>query len=199
MILILEEYFKDLPVKRRIVEGLYNNGISVRNGKFYVGEMELSVTEISKAFSVNRRTVYDTIRMVEEREEVRKVMSELRPIADIAEIAPLLGNQVVTAYTTPGSFSLSFGKFVDVIRKYGCYVKEVSGRNIGKSESFMRAIFYRTVPTKVFDEMSSIDGIQKLVITTPESLDIEPVCNKCIVRVCPNKISSGIGEAGVDL
>ncbi len=199
MILILEEYFKDLPVKKRIIEGLYNYGIAVRNGKFYVGEMELSVTEISKTFNVNRRTVYDTLRVVEEREEIRKVMSELRPVADIADIAPLLGNQVVTAYTTPGSFTISFGKFVDVIRKYGCYVKEVSGRNIGKSESFMRAIFYRTVPTKIFDEMSAIEGIQKLVITTPEDVEVEPVCTKCIVRVCPNKISSGFMESGAEL
>lgn len=199
MILILEEYFKDLPVKKRIIEGLYSYGISVRNGKFYVGNMELSVTEISKAFNVNRRTVYDTIRVIQQREEIRRVMSELKPEADIAEIAPLLGNQVVVAYTTPGSFTTSFGKFVDVIRKYGCYVKEVNGRNVGKSESFMRAIFYRTVPTKVFDEMSEIDGIQKLVITTPEDLDVEPVCNKCIVKVCPNKISSGIGDSGVAL
>ncbi len=199
MILILEEYFKDLPVKRRIVEGLYNHGISVRNGKFYIGDMELSVTEVSKAFNVNRRTVYDTIRVIEEREEIKKVMGELRPVADIADIAPLLGNQVVVAYTSPGSFTASFGKFVDVIRKYGCYAKEVTGRNIGKSESFMRAIFYRTVPTKVFDEMALIEGIQKLIITTPEDIEVEPVCNKCVVKVCPNKISTAVAESIYEL
>ncbi|AKA47867.1 regulator [uncultured archaeon] len=199
MILILEEYFKDLPVKKRIVEGLYSHGISVRNGKFYVGDMELSVTEVSKAFNVNRRTVYDTIRVIEEREEIRKVMAELRPVADIADIAPLLGNQVVLAYTSPGSFTASYGKFVDVIQKYGCYVKEVTGRNIGKSESFMRAIFYRTVPARIFDEMAAIEGIQKMIITTPENIHVEPVCNKCVVKVCPNKISTGVAESMYDL
>lgn len=199
MILILEEYFKDYPVKKRIVDGLYSHGISVRNSKFYIGDMELSVTEVAKAFNVNRRTVYDTIKVIEEREEIKRVMEELRPVADIADIAPLLGNQVVVAYTTPGSFTLSFGKFVDIIRKYGCYVKEVTGRNIGKSESFIRAIFYRTVPNRIFDEMSAIEGIQKLIITTPEGIGVEPVCNKCIVKVCPNKISSGVSEAIEDL
>lgn len=195
MILILEEYFRDVPVKRRIVEGLYNYGISVRNGKFYIGDIEISVTEISKAFNVNRRTVYDTLRIIEEKEEIRRVMNQLRPVTDIADIAPLLGNQVVVAHTTPGSFTITFGKFVDVIKKYGCYVKEVTGRNIGKSDSFVRAIFYRTVPNKVFDEMSSIDGVQKLIITTPQDISVEPVCNKCVVRVCPNKISSGVLES----
>lgn len=199
MILILEEYFKDIPVKRRIVEGLFSHGISVRNGKFYVGDMEVSVTEVSKAFSVNRRTVYDTIRVIEERDEIKKVMANIQPVADIADIAPLLGNQVVMAHTSPGSFTSSFGKFVDIIRKYGCYVKEVNGRNIGKSESYMRAIFYRTVPSRIFDEMASIEGIQKLIITTPEDIHVEPVCNKCVVKVCPNKISTAVEESMYEL
>ncbi len=36
MQLVFDEYFKAYPVKKKIVERLYANGISIVNNKFYV-------------------------------------------------------------------------------------------------------------------------------------------------------------------
>ena len=195
MLLILEEYFKEYPVKKRIVEGLYNHGISVVSGKFYLDKIELSVTEIANAFGVNRRTVYETLKLIENKEEIRQVMGKISPDVNISKVAPFMGNQVVTIYTTMGFFSKVFGEFIDTVRKYGCYMREVSGRNLGKDETFVRAIFYRPIPERIFTEIGKIEGIVKIIINTPEEIDGDLICNKCEVRICPNKLSTGITDS----
>ncbi len=64
MLLVLEEYFKEYPVKKKIVETLYNNGVSIKNGKFFLNDIEISLSSIAESIKVNRRTVYETIKFV---------------------------------------------------------------------------------------------------------------------------------------
>ncbi|HLH85735.1 MAG TPA: regulator [Thermoplasmataceae archaeon] len=194
MLLILEEYFKDHPIKRKIVEGLYERGISVQNGRLFVGGIEVSISEISKLFNVNRRTVYDTIKLIQSSPEISQVMSLLRPCVDISGVAPLMGDQVLTIRIAPGFFRKALTAVMQFISKYGCYVKEIKGTNMGADDIYIRAVFYRSVPRKIFEDIGSIEGINKLIIETPESTNLPLICDKCEVRVCPNKLSTSVLE-----
>ncbi len=194
MLLILEEYFRDHPIKRRIVEGLYERGISVNNGKFYTNDIELSISEVAKSFRVNRRTVYDTIKIIENTPGVKEIMARLKPSPNITNVAPLMGDQVATLYISPGYFSKAMSSLLECVRKYGSYVKEIYGRNQNREEVILRAIFYKTVPKTIFEELAKIDGIGRIVIEAPGNEFEEPICTKCEVKVCPSKLSSGIFE-----
>ncbi|MDA8144334.1 MAG: regulator [Thermoplasmatales archaeon] len=188
--MILEEYFKDHPIKKRIVEGLYRRGISVANSKFYSDGIEITISEVAKTFRVNRRTVYDTIRLIEESPAIKTVMSKLLPAADISRISPLMGDQVVTVSISPGYFSKTMSGVMDVAKRYGSYVKEIYGRNMIRNEVFLRAIIHHTVPRKIFEEMSKIEGVQKILIETSGTMDEDTICSKCEVKLCPSKLSS---------
>jgi hypothetical protein len=198
MLLILEEYFKDHPIKRKIVEGLYNRGISVNNGKFYTDGIEISISEVAKTFGVNRRTVYDTIKIIESTPGVKQIMASIRPLPDISQISPLMGDQVVTMLICPGYFSRAMSSLVDAVRKYGSYIKEIYGKNLRREETILRAIFFRTVPRKIFDDLAKIEGIEKIVIDSPGNREGEVVCTSCDVKICPNKLSTGIFEEPID-
>ncbi len=194
MLLILEEYFKDHPIKRKIIEGLYERGISVNNGKFYISDIELSISEVAKSFKVNRRTVYDTIKIVENTPGVKEIMERLRPSPNLAGVAPLMGDQVATLYISRGYFSKVMSSLLECVKKYGSYVKEIYGRNQSRDSLILRTIFYRTVPREIFEELGRIEGIEKIVIEATD-LDLdEPICTKCEVKICSNKLSSGIYE-----
>ncbi len=194
MLLILEEYFKDHPIKRKIVEGLYDRGISVHDGKFYISDIELSISEVAKSFKVNRRTVYDTIKIVESTPGVKEIMSRLRPSPNLSGVAPLMGDQVATLYIARGYFSKVMSSLLECVRKYGSYVKEIYGRNQSRDNLILRTIFYRTVPKEIFEELGKIEGIERIVIEST-SLDIdEAICTKCEVKICSNKLSTGIFE-----
>jgi Predicted regulator of amino acid metabolism, contains ACT domain len=182
MLLILEEYFKDHPIKRKVVEGVFNRGISIRDGKFYVDGIEVSISEVAKTLGVNRRTVYDTIKIIESKPEIKELMGRLRPIPDMGSIAPLMGHQTVILRIAPGYFGTVLPEFLSTVKKYGCYLKEIEGRNFEKEDIYIRAIIYHTVPPRTFAALSEIDGVRKVTVETSEDLDPEPICSKCEVK-----------------
>lgn len=194
MLLILEEYFREHPIKRKIVEGLYERGISVQNGRFYTESIELSISEVAKSFRVNRRTVYETIRVIESTPGVREIMANLRPSPDLKGIATLTGDQVATLRISPGYFPKVMSSLLETVRKYSCYIKEIYGKNHRKDDILLRIIFSSTVPKKIFQELSTIDGVDKIYIDSPSISAKEIICPKCEVKVCTNKLSSGIFE-----
>ncbi|EQB70968.1 MAG: hypothetical protein AMDU1_APLC00043G0034 [Thermoplasmatales archaeon A-plasma] len=192
MLLILEEYFKDHPIKRKVVEGVFNRGISIRDGKFYVDGIEVSISEVAKTLGVNRRTVYDTIKIIESKPEIKELMGRLRPIPDMGSIAPLMGHQTVILRIAPGYFGTVLPEFLSTVKKYGCYLKEIEGRNFEKEDIYIRAIIYHTVPPRTFAALSEIDGVRKVTVETSEDLDLEPICSKCEVKVCTTKLSTSL-------
>ena len=194
MLLLLEEYFKSYPTRKRVIEGLYNNGISIVDGKLFLRNIEISISEIAKSLDVNRRTVYETIKVVESVEVLKMVMSKLLPMEDISRVAPVIGSQVITVVTSPGYFSRVLNEFTEIIKRYGCNVRDITGRNCGKEDTFIRAVFYRSVPTKIFDQVGGIFGVSKVIIATPELNPEYLACAKCEVIVCPNKLSSNAWE-----
>jgi len=194
MLLILEEYFKNYPIKKKIVEGMYSRGISVNDGCLYLKDLEIPISEFAKALNVNRRTVYDTIKYIEDREEIKAVMSLIQPSPDICKIAPLMGDQVVTIYTRHGYFSKVLNGSMDIFRKYGCYMKEIYGRNSYKDETVIRAIFHKSVPARVFGEVEKIDGVKQIVLSSPSDDPDYPICEKCLVKICPSKLSSDLQQ-----
>lgn len=194
MLLILEEYFRDHPTKMRIVEGLYDRGISVDSNKFYSNGLEISVSEVAKYFKVNRRTVYETIKIIQETPGIRELMAHLKPVPSMKEIATLTGDQVISLHVCPGFFSKVLYSFVGKIKPYGSYMKELYAINQSRDEIIVRAILYRTVPKKIFEELSQIEGVEKIIIESPDLSEDEPICSKCEVRICQTKLSSGIFE-----
>jgi predicted regulator of amino acid metabolism with ACT domain len=194
MLLILEEYFKNYPIKRKIVEGMYSRGISVNHGCLFLRDIEVPISEFAKALNVNRRTVYDTIKFIEEREEIKAVMSLIDPAPDICKIAPLMGDQVVTIHAKQGYFSKVLNGSMDIFRKYGCYMKELYGRNSYRDETIIRAIFHKSVPAKVFAEVEKIGGVKQIVMSSPSENPDYLICEKCLVRVCPSKLSSDLQQ-----
>ena len=93
MLFLLEQYFKDSPTRKKIVEGLFSRGISVRSGKFFCGGIEISPSQVAVALGVNRRTVYETLKQIEDNEAVSEMMENLEPELDLSRVSPLLGSQ----------------------------------------------------------------------------------------------------------
>ncbi|MGC8506343.1 MAG: regulator [Thermoplasmata archaeon] len=194
MILILEEYFKDYPTRLKIIEGLYKRGISVRNGRFYVEDLEIPVSEIAKAFNVNRRTVYETVKAIEDTSAVREIMASIRPRIDRLTMSQKLGNQIFLMTPRIGCFGSLLSRTFDILGNHACNLVEVEGCNVNKKEYGIRLIFQRPVSKAIVEQLSSIPFIDKMKIITPDLESEDVVCNACEVRTCPNKQSSKLED-----
>lgn len=194
MILILEEYFKDYPTRLKIIEGLYKRGISVKNNRFYVEDLEIPVSEIAKAFNVNRRTVYETIKAIEETKVIREIMGSIRPKIDRVVVSQKLGNQIFLMTPRIGCFGSLLSRTFDILGKHACNLVEIEGCNVDKKEYGIRLIFQRPVSKTIVDQLTSIPFVDKMKIITPDLESDDVVCNACEVKTCPNKLSSKLED-----
>ena len=129
MLLVLEEYFKEYPVKKKIVETLYNNGVSIKNGKFFLNDIEISLSSIAESIKVNRRTVYETIKFVNKNEVIKKIMENVFSQTDTSRVSLLMGSQIVTIYINKGSFARVYWEVMSLTKKYTPYIKEMYCKN----------------------------------------------------------------------
>lgn len=187
MLLMLEEYFRDYPVKLKLAVSMYNNGMALRNGKFYSGDMEISLSEVARANNINRRTVYETIKFIENKPELARLVSEFKPCLDRGEISNLIGNQVIMIFPRRGTFSKTLTSVFGIISKYMCHLEDFSARNCGKDELFMRLIFDRPLPNAVLDQMKGLPYVRKVDVSDPRPESEEVICNQCEVEECPTR------------
>ncbi len=192
MHLIFDEYFKNYPVKKKIVEALYKNGISIIDDKFFLNNIEIPLSSIANAINVNRRTLYETIKFINKNTIVKGIMENISVITDESKVSLMMGNEMVTVYINIGSFPKVLWEFMSITKRYSSYIREMYSVNSDREENFIRVIFYNRINNDIFNELNNVPGINKIVINSPEKINV--ICDKCEVKVCKHKLSSEIGR-----
>ncbi len=195
MQLIFDEYFKAYPVKKKIVERLYANGISIVNNKFYVNNIEVSISSIANSIKVNRRTLYETIKFVNDNPVIKEAMENVSAVPDIKKISLLMENEIVTIYIDKGMYSRVTPEIMDAIEKYMSNIKEIYSVNSDYETNFIRLIFYNEVDESLFKIFNGIPGVNRILIDSPEKINV--ICDKCDIKICPHKISSSLREHNI--
>lgn len=67
------------PERLGVAKILIKNGLSVKNGKIYCGDIIIPVVRISRVAGVDRRTVIQTVKMIENNPELKVVFSGISP------------------------------------------------------------------------------------------------------------------------
>ena len=66
------------PERLKVIRTVLENGLSIRNDRVYVNEIEIPTVEIARAAGVDRRTVVATVRMVEDEPVLGELFSKLK-------------------------------------------------------------------------------------------------------------------------
>lgn len=83
----IAKYFNAYPKRRKLAQKMLEYGLRVSGDKIYCGEIELSNSKIARVFNVDRRIIADTIDTINEKKELQKVFSKLRPTCHLSNVA----------------------------------------------------------------------------------------------------------------
>jgi predicted regulator of amino acid metabolism with ACT domain len=90
------EYFSNHPERLSVARVLVENGLNIKNGKIYCNEIEIPIKRIAQAAKVDRRTVLETIKMINKNEELKTIFTLMRSAGlSLKEIARPLNLGVV--------------------------------------------------------------------------------------------------------
>ncbi len=158
----LEQYPERLKVARVLIE----NGLSAKEDKIYLGEIEIPPIRIARVAGVDRRTVNETLATIKDNPELRMIFEELRPAgASLKEIAKHL-NLGVVEFTvanarSPGTLSSA----AVILNKAGLSIRQAIVDDPELSpEPKLTFIVERKIPGELIPELLRIPGVAKVSV-----------------------------------
>ncbi|HDZ35488.1 MAG TPA: regulator of amino acid metabolism, contains ACT domain protein [Thermococcus sp.] len=188
MMLILEAYFKNYPARRKVAEFLFENGLSVKNGKIYLRNVEVPISELARVIGVNRKIVYHTIEYIEKTYPLKLIFERLNPLPSLTEVAPLMGWEVLEIDLDKERYLEGFSQVLGLLHQNGVSVMEVFSRNLKEEPTKLYIVIDGTLPVDVFMKIKEMEGFKKLILHTPEKDKERYVCNYCEVKYCPKRV-----------
>ncbi len=189
MLFIVREYFRNYPARKKVAELLVNNGISIRDSKPYLGDIEISVNAIARAAGVNRKIVYHTIEYIEKTYELRSIFERLTPILNLQNVAPVMGWEVIDIKFKKGKFGCALETLTKVLSEKTCEIRQIIGERELLEENRVLIIVEKPLKMDTIAEIKNIESVESIMIHTAEKEKEKIVCNYCKVKYCPRKIS----------
>ena len=158
----LEEYPERLKVARILVE----NGLSIRNGKIQLNQIEIPPIRIARAAGVDRRTVNQTLIIIKENRELRQIFEEIRPAGhSLREIAKQLDLGVLEITPddakTPGILANS----AKILTDAGLSIRQAIVDDPELSpEPKLTLIVERKIPGELIPQLLEIKGVAKISV-----------------------------------
>ncbi len=187
MMLVLEAYFKNYPARRKVAEFLFENGLSVKNGKIYLRDVEVPISELARIIGVNRKIVYHTIDYIEKTYPLKLIFEKLNPLPSLIDVAPLMGWEVLEIELDKDKYLRGFSDVLRLLYENDVRVMEVFSRNLREESTKLYIVIDGTLPVEVFVRIKEMEGFRKLILHTPEKDKEKVVCNYCEVKYCPKR------------
>src|SRR3989442_14264541 len=73
----IQSLTKDHPERTRTAKTILQNGLAIRGERIYLNQIEVPVLRVAQAAGVDRRTVMETVRMINKKPEIKSIFSNL--------------------------------------------------------------------------------------------------------------------------
>ncbi len=187
MMLILEDYFKNYPARKKVAEFLFENGLSVKKGRIYLRDVEVPISELARIIGVNRKIVYHTIEYIEKTYPLKLIFEKLNPLPSLIDVAPLMGWEVLEIELDKDLYLKAFSSVLALLGQHGVRVTEVFSRNLLEEPTRLYLVIDGILPVEAFIRIKEVEGFKKLILHTPEKDKEKYVCNYCEVKYCPRR------------
>ncbi|WP_297073647.1 regulator of amino acid metabolism, contains ACT domain protein [Thermococcus sp.] len=191
--ILIEEYFRPYPARKRVAEFLLRNGVSVREGSMGFAGVELSISEVAKAVGVNRKVVYQTVETIGASNALRLLFERAEPELKVEGIAPAMNWEVIEIEVIERPAEV-LHRVLGAVLKEGNEAVSVSMRNLPGEEARISIVVEKPLKGETLRALEGIAGIKKVLIKTPEKDKTRLVCTFCEVKYCPKRLEGGDNE-----
>lgn len=160
------EYFADHPERLAVAKVLVENGLNIKNESIHCNEIEIPIVRIAQAAKVDRRTVIETIKMINKNEELRTIFTLMRSAGlSLREIARPLNLGVLEIIPDdPRSVGI-LAKASTILANEGISIRQALTDDPELSpEPRLTLIAERKIPGELIPKFLQIKGVAKVSI-----------------------------------
>lgn len=161
--------FEGLPSQKKVIELLLARGFQVSpEGKVASGGIDIPHTQIASEIGVDRRVVDMTVKRIQKEPVLTNVFENIRSIAFLVDVAPLLGLSVVIIHPMDARECGILGDVAMVIAKRGFSIRQaVSDDPYLTDDPKLTIITDKTIPGELIEEIGKLKSVKGVQIHTP--------------------------------
>ncbi len=162
----LKKHFEGYPERLKVVRVLVENGLSARDERVCLNQIEIPPVRIARVAGVDRRTVNETLKAIKAIRELRLIFEEMRSAGhSLKEIAKPLNLGVVEITPVDAKTAGILAKSATVLAKSGLSIRQAIVDDPELSpEPKLTLIVEKKIPGELIPELLNITGVAKVAV-----------------------------------
>ena len=161
----LSKYFGRFPSQGKVAKLLLTNGLRVKDGRVYSGDVEVADVALARAADIDRRIVRAAVETIDSEEELRKVFSALMPTAMLKNVAPVMGWSCIEIIPSDAHSPGILADVTGVIAQAGISVRQALVDDPELSEEPRLYIITESmVPPELIPMIKTCRGVKSILI-----------------------------------
>jgi hypothetical protein len=162
----VKKYFDEHPERLKVARLLIENGLSVKNGKIYLNEIEIPPVRVARVAGVDRRTVKETLNAIKANRELRLIFESIRSAGhSLKEIAKHLNLGVVEITPVDAKIPGILANSAMILAKNGLSIRQAIVDDPELSpEPKLSLIVEKKIPGELIPELLNVKGVAKVSV-----------------------------------
>lgn len=162
----IRKYLEGYPERLKVARVLVENGLSIRNGKIYINEIEIPPVRVARVARVDRRTVKETLNAIKANRELRLIFEGIRSAGhSLKEIAKHMSLGVVEITPVDARMPGILANAAMLLAKNGLSIRQAIVDDPELSpEPKLTLIAEKKIPGELIPEFLRINGVAKVSV-----------------------------------
>jgi predicted regulator of amino acid metabolism with ACT domain len=162
----IKKHLEGYPERLRVARVLVENGLTAKDGKIYLNQIEIPPVRVARAAGVDRRTVNETLNTINTNRELRVIFEEIRPAGhSLREIAKHLDLGVVEITVVDPKAHGILANSAVILTKGGLGIRQAIVDDPELSpEPKLTLIVEKKIPGELIPKLLKIEGVSKVSV-----------------------------------
>ena len=166
MWLAVLKYFEKQPARMKVVKLLLERGFQVKPpGKIVSGNIEIPHVQVAKEVGVDRRTVKETVKIILENPELRRIFENLRQVCFLKEVAKVFGWDVIVYVPVDARKPGIIAEVAKVISRHGLSIRQIIAEDPDLTEEpKLYIVLEGRAPPEVVAELKNLPITKNIIL-----------------------------------
>ena len=163
---MIKGHFQDYPERLKVARVLVENGLSAKDGKICLNQIEIPPVRIARVAGVDRRTVNETLSAINDNPELKLLFEEIRPAGhSLKEIAKHLNLGVLELTVINAKAPGILSSAATLLNNAGLSIRQAIVDDPELSpEPKLTLIIEKKIPGELIPEILKIPGVAKISV-----------------------------------
>jgi len=154
------------PERLNVAKVLIENGLSVKDGKIYCNDIEITPIRIGRVAAVDRRTVAETVKAIENSSELKEIFAGIRSAGhSLKDIAKHLNLGVVEITPVNARIPGILAKSATILAEKGISIRQAIVDDPELSpEPKLTLIAEAKIPGELIPKFLKVKGVEKVSV-----------------------------------